>query len=60
MPSGATATAAVVDGGIEAVQMQLAKDFIDKWGNLAKQGTAMSSRPTSATSAQWWELLCKS
>ena len=41
MPSGATAAAAVVDGGIEAVQMQLAKDFIDKWGNLAKQGTTM-------------------
>jgi regulator of protease activity HflC (stomatin/prohibitin superfamily) len=37
----AIATAAIVDGGIEAVQMQLAKDFIDKWGNLAKQGTTM-------------------
>jgi regulator of protease activity HflC (stomatin/prohibitin superfamily) len=33
--------AAVVDGGIEALQMQVAKDFIDKWGNLAKQGTTM-------------------
>ncbi len=37
----AIAAAAVVDGGIEALQMQLAKDFIDKWGNLAKQGTTM-------------------
>jgi len=37
----AIAAAAVADGGIEALQMQLAKDFIDKWGNLAKQGTTM-------------------
>jgi regulator of protease activity HflC (stomatin/prohibitin superfamily) len=37
----AIAGAAVADGGIEALQMQLAKDFIDKWGNLAKQGTTM-------------------
>jgi regulator of protease activity HflC (stomatin/prohibitin superfamily) len=37
----AIATATVVDGGIEALQMQLAKDFIDKWGNLARQGTTM-------------------
>src|SRR5487761_1225735 len=37
----AIAAAAVVEGGIEALQMQLAKDFIDKWGNLAKQGTTM-------------------
>lgn len=37
----AIATATVVDGGIEALQMQLAKDFIDKWGNLAKVGTTM-------------------
>jgi regulator of protease activity HflC (stomatin/prohibitin superfamily) len=37
----AIAKAAVVDGGIEALQMQLAKDFIDKWGNLAKQSTTM-------------------
>ena len=35
------ATATVVDGGIEALQMQLAKSFIDQWGNLAKQGTTM-------------------
>ncbi|MGH6679786.1 MAG: band-7 C-terminal domain-containing protein, partial [Bradyrhizobium sp.] len=35
------ATAAVVEGGIEALQMQLAKAFIDQWGNLAKQGTTM-------------------
>jgi regulator of protease activity HflC (stomatin/prohibitin superfamily) len=35
------AKAAVTDGGIEALQMQLAKEFIDKWGNLAKQGTTM-------------------
>jgi len=38
----AIATAAVVDGGIEALQMQLAKDFIEKGGNLAKQGTTMT------------------
>ncbi|HTZ80987.1 MAG TPA: SPFH domain-containing protein [Stellaceae bacterium] len=37
----AIAAAAVVDGGIEALQMQLAKSFIDQWGNLAKQGTTM-------------------
>jgi regulator of protease activity HflC (stomatin/prohibitin superfamily) len=37
----AIATATVVDGGIEALQMQLAKDFIEKWGNLARQGTTM-------------------
>ena len=37
----AIAAAAVVDGGLEALQMQLAKDFIDKWGNLAKQGTTL-------------------
>ena len=35
------ATAAVVEGGIEALQMQLAKSFIDQWGNLAKQSTTM-------------------
>jgi regulator of protease activity HflC (stomatin/prohibitin superfamily) len=28
-------------GGIEALQMQLAKDFIEKWGNLAKAGTTL-------------------
>ncbi len=37
----AIAAAAIAEGGIEALQMQLAKDFIDKWGNLAKQGTTM-------------------
>jgi regulator of protease activity HflC (stomatin/prohibitin superfamily) len=37
----AIATAAVVDGGIEALQMQLAKSFIDQWGNLAKTSTTM-------------------
>jgi regulator of protease activity HflC (stomatin/prohibitin superfamily) len=37
----AIARAAIVDGGIEALQMQLAKAFIDQWGNLAKQGTTM-------------------
>jgi len=37
----AIATSAVVEGGIEALQMQLAKSFIDQWGNLAKQGTTM-------------------
>ena len=35
------ATAAVVEGGIEALQMQVAKSFIDQWGNLAKTGTTM-------------------
>ncbi|WP_291511090.1 SPFH domain-containing protein [Acidithiobacillus sp.] len=28
-------------GGIEALQMQLAKDYIEKWGNLAKAGTSL-------------------
>ncbi|OYV74773.1 MAG: paraslipin [Acidithiobacillus ferrivorans] len=28
-------------GGIEALQMQLAKDFIEKWGNLVKAGTTL-------------------
>ncbi|MGH7057290.1 MAG: SPFH domain-containing protein [Acetobacteraceae bacterium] len=28
-------------GGIEAMQMQLARDYIERWGNLAKQGTAL-------------------
>ena len=37
----AIAAAAVTDGGIEALQMQLAKDYIDKWGNLAKVGTSI-------------------
>ncbi len=37
----AIAAAAVVDGGLEALQMQVAKDYIDKWGNLAKQGTTL-------------------
>jgi regulator of protease activity HflC (stomatin/prohibitin superfamily) len=37
----AIATATVVEGGIEALQMQLAKSYIDQWGNLAKQGTTM-------------------
>jgi regulator of protease activity HflC (stomatin/prohibitin superfamily) len=37
----AIANAAVVDGGIEALQMQVAKSFIDQWGNLAKVGTTM-------------------
>jgi len=35
------ASAAVEKGGIEALQMQLAKDYIDKWGNLAKAGTSI-------------------
>ena len=39
--AGAPKFGAVVDGGIEALQMQIAKDFIDKWGNLAKQSTTM-------------------
>jgi regulator of protease activity HflC (stomatin/prohibitin superfamily) len=37
----AIATSAVVEGGIEALQMQLAKSYIDQWGNLAKAGTTM-------------------
>jgi regulator of protease activity HflC (stomatin/prohibitin superfamily) len=37
----AIAAAAVVDGGLEALQMQLAKDFIDRWDSLAKQSTTM-------------------
>ena len=37
----AIATAAVAEGGIEALQMQVAKSFIDQWGNLAKAGTTM-------------------
>ncbi|WP_227003297.1 SPFH domain-containing protein [Kozakia baliensis] len=37
----AVAASAVVDGGIEALQMQLARDFIGKWGNLAKESTTM-------------------
>ena len=34
----AIAAATVIEGGIEALQMQIAKDYIDKWGNLAKRG----------------------
>lgn len=37
----AIAAAAITNGGIEALQMQLAKDYIDKWGNLAKAGTSI-------------------
>ena len=37
----AIAAAAITNGGIEALQMQLAKDYIDKWGNLAKAGTTI-------------------
>ena len=33
--------AAQAPGGIEALQMQLAKDYIEKWGNLAKAGTSL-------------------
>ncbi|MDE2006707.1 MAG: hypothetical protein KGI51_09090 [Rhodospirillales bacterium] len=33
--------ATAAEGGISAMQMQLAKDFIGQWGNLAKQGTAL-------------------
>ncbi|MBW4092431.1 MAG: paraslipin [Proteobacteria bacterium] len=32
---------AVADGGMAALQMQLAKDFIGQWGNLARQATTM-------------------
>ncbi len=32
---------AVTDGGMAALQMQLAKDYISQWGNLAKQGTSL-------------------
>ena len=37
----AIAAAVATNGGMEALQMQLAKDYIDKWGNLAKVGTAI-------------------
>ncbi|MHB1736631.1 MAG: SPFH domain-containing protein [Acidithiobacillus sp.] len=33
--------AARAPGGIEALQMQLAKDYIEKWGNLAKASTSL-------------------
>ena len=33
--------AARAPGGIEALQMQLAKDYIEKWGNLAKTSTSL-------------------
>ncbi|MDR3538755.1 MAG: SPFH domain-containing protein [Acetobacteraceae bacterium] len=33
--------AAVTEGGMAALQMQLAKDFIGQWGNLAKAGTTL-------------------
>lgn len=35
------AAAVTTEGGLEALQMQLAKDFIDRWANLAKQSTTM-------------------
>ena len=37
----AIAAAAVGEGGIEALQMQLAKGYIDQWGNLAKASTSL-------------------
>lgn len=37
----AIAAAAIANGGMEALQMQVAKDFIEKWGNLAKVGTSI-------------------
>ncbi|MHB1543606.1 MAG: SPFH domain-containing protein [Gammaproteobacteria bacterium] len=33
--------AAVQPGGIEALQLQVARDFIAQWGNLAKQSTTV-------------------
>lgn len=33
--------AAATDGGMAALQMQLAKDFIAQWGNLAKASTTL-------------------
>lgn len=33
--------AAVQPGGIEALQLQVARDFITQWGNLAKQSTTV-------------------
>ncbi len=33
--------AAVQPGGIEALQLQVARDFISQWGNLAKQSTTV-------------------
>ncbi|MCE5393616.1 MAG: SPFH/Band 7/PHB domain protein [Acidithiobacillus sp.] len=38
---GIIGKAAREPGGMEALQMQLAKDYIDKWGNLAKAGTSL-------------------
>jgi regulator of protease activity HflC (stomatin/prohibitin superfamily) len=35
------AASATANGGMEALQMQLAKDYIEKWGNLAKVGTSI-------------------
>ena len=35
------ASASSEPGGIEALQMQVAKDFIAQWGNLAKQTTSL-------------------
>lgn len=37
----AIARSATSPGGIEALQMQIARDFIGQWGNLAKQSTTM-------------------
>jgi regulator of protease activity HflC (stomatin/prohibitin superfamily) len=37
----AIAAAASDPGGVEALQMQVAKDYIVQWGNLAKQGTTL-------------------
>ncbi|MGH7101319.1 MAG: SPFH domain-containing protein [Acetobacteraceae bacterium] len=33
--------AVAMEGGLEAMQLQVARDFIDRWANLAKQSTTM-------------------
>ncbi|MGH7076888.1 MAG: band-7 C-terminal domain-containing protein, partial [Acetobacteraceae bacterium] len=35
------AAAVAIEGGLEALQLQVARDFIDRWANLAKQSTTM-------------------
>jgi len=38
---GVIAASVEQPGGMEALQMQLAKDYIEKWGNLAKTSTSL-------------------
>jgi len=37
----AIGAAVATEGGLEAMQLQVARDFIDRWANLAKQSTTM-------------------